>query len=217
MFEVSYIVDMIDNFVFDTIYHEHVSHHAMIPLESFFNSLDLTLFDAVRVPTKGGSIRGFAQQLSSGKRPKTQRYLEMIEQEALRKVTKPDIYRAFYQDIEKRKNAVIEFLDREIQSGKIIAGYGASTTTTTLLYHFELQTRLQYIIDDNPLKQNMYSPGAHLPVYSSATLLGEMPDFVVILAWQYAETIINNSRAYLKNGGTIVVPLPVLRVYSSSI
>jgi hypothetical protein len=217
VFEVSYIVDMIDNFVFDTIYHEHVSHHAMIPLESFFNSLDLTLFDAVRVPTKGGSIRGFAQQLSSGKRPKTQRYLEMIEQEALRKVTKPDIYRAFYQDIEKRKNAVIEFLDREIQSGKIIAGYGASTTTTTLLYHFELQTRLQYIIDDNPLKQNMYSPGAHLPVYSSATLLGEMPDFVVILAWQYAETIINNSRAYLKNGGTIVVPLPVLRVYSSSI
>ncbi len=65
VFEVSYIVDMIDNMVFDTIYHEHVSHHALIPLERFFNKFDMTLFDVVRTGTKGGSIRGFAQPLST--------------------------------------------------------------------------------------------------------------------------------------------------------
>ncbi|HSW70683.1 MAG TPA: methyltransferase domain-containing protein, partial [Gammaproteobacteria bacterium] len=66
IFEVSYVPDIIDNFVFDTIYHEHVSHHALIPLECFFNRLDLTLFDVKRVQSKGGSIRGFAQPLSTG-------------------------------------------------------------------------------------------------------------------------------------------------------
>ncbi len=69
IFEVSYIVDMIDNMVFDTIYHEHVSHHALMPLERFLNRHDMTIFDVARMPTKGGSIRVFAQPLSTATRP----------------------------------------------------------------------------------------------------------------------------------------------------
>jgi SAM-dependent methyltransferase len=215
VFEVSYVPDIIDNFVFDTIYHEHVSHHALIPLERFFNSLDMTLFNVERVSTKGGSIRGFAQPMSTGKRAKTKPYLHMLEEENRRGIVRPEIYRAFYRDIEKRKQAVLEYLDNAIAQGKTVAAYGASTTTTTLLYHFELQTRLKFIVDDNPLKYNLYSPGAHIPVYSSDQLYAsQSPDIVVILAWQYAENIIKKHGKYLKEGGVFVVPLSELKIYS---
>lgn len=208
VFEVSYIPDMIDNFVFDTIYHEHVSHHALIPLERFFNTLDMSLFDVERVSTKGGSIRGFAQPMSTGKRLKTDRFVQMLDEENRRGFVRPEIYRTFYQDIEKRKRTVLEYLKQEIATGKTIAAYGASTTTTTLLYHFELQTLLKFIVDDNPLKYNLYSPGAHIPVYSSSELYVSKPDIVVILAWQYATAIINKHDHFTQAGGEFVVPLP---------
>lgn len=212
VFEVSYVPDIIDNFVFDTIYHEHVSHHALIPLERFFNSLDMSLFDVERVSTKGGSIRGFAQLMVTGKRTKTDRCVQMFDEEERRGISRPEIYRTFYQDIEKRKRAVLEYLDREIAEGKTIAAYGASTTTTTLLYHFELQTRLKFIVDDNPLKHDLYSPGAHIPVYSSSALYSSPPDIVVILAWQYAAAIMEKHERFMQGGGRFIVPLATLQV-----
>ena len=213
VFEVSYVPDIIDNFVFDTIYHEHVSHHALIPLERFFNSLDMTLFNVERVSTKGGSIRGFAQPMSTGKRAKTKPYLQMLEEEKRRGIAHPEIYRAFYQAIEKRKQAVLEYLDKAIAQGKTVAAYGASTTTTTLLYHFELQTRLKFIVDDNPLKYNLYSPGAHIPVYSSDQLYASPPpDIVVILAWQYSAAIMKRHTRYTEAGGKFLIPLPDMAI-----
>jgi SAM-dependent methyltransferase len=212
VFEVSYLPDIIDNFVFDTIYHEHVSHHALIPLQRFINRLDMSLFDVERVSTKGGSIRGFAQPMSTGKRPMTDRFVQMLDDETRRGISRPEIYRTFYRDIEKRKRTVLDYLDQAIGEGKIIAAYGASTTTTTLLYHFELQTRLKFIVDDNPLKYNLYSPGAHIPVYSSSELYSSPPDIVVILAWQYANSIINKHGRFTQAGGKFVVPLPDMTI-----
>jgi hypothetical protein len=208
VFEVSYVPDIIDNFVFDTIYHEHVSHHALIPLERFFNSLDMTLFDVERVSTKGGSIRGFAQPLSTGQRTKSERLVQMVAEEDRRGISRPEIYRTFYQDIEQRKKTVLAYLDKAIAEGKTVAAYGASTTTTTLLYHFELQSRLKFIVDDNPVKYDMYSPGAHIPVFPSSKLYETPPDIVVILAWMYSATIIGKHDAYIETGGKFMVPLP---------
>ena len=213
VFEVSYVTDMIDNFVFDTIYHEHVSHHALIPMERFFNSLDMTLFNVERVSTKGGSIRGFAQPMSTGKRDKTKPYLQMLEEEDRRGIMQPEFYRAFYRAIELRKQALLKYLDKAIAQGKTIAAYGASTTTTTLLYHFELQTRLKFIVDDNPLKYNLYSPGAHIPVYPSSQLYALSPDIVVILAWQYASSILKKHERFMLSGGNFLVPLADLKIY----
>ncbi len=212
VFEVSYVPDIIDNFVFDTIYHEHVSHHALIPLERFFISLDMTLFDVERVSTKGGSIRGFAQPLSTGKRPKTDLMVQMVDEENRRGIQRPEIYRKFYQDIEKRKRAVLEYLDHAIAQGKTIAGYGASTTTTTLLYHFELLTRLKFIVDDNSIKYGLYSPGAHIPVHPSSDLYSLRPDVVVILAWQYAAAIVGRHGRFTEAGGRFLVPLPEMSI-----
>lgn len=209
VFEVSYIVDMVDNMVFDTIYHEHVSHHALLPMEAFLLRHGLTLFDVVRTGTKGGSICAFAQLVATGKRAKSSRLAGLMAEETRRGITRPKIYRDWFAAIEQRKKAVLAFLDEALRAGKTVAGYGASTTTTTLLYHFELASRLAFIADDNPLKQGRFSPGAHLPVVPSQELTTRKPDIVVILAWIYAEPIIARNAAFIEAGGTFLVPLPV--------
>ena len=208
VFEVSYIVDMIDNMVFDTIYHEHVSHHALIPLETFLNRHDMTLFHVARTGTKGGSIRAFAQPKSTGKRPRSAELSALIAEEERRRITEPQIYRDWFNAIESRKRKVLNLLDHAIAEGKTVAAYGASTTTTTLLYHFELEKRVSFIVDDNPLKHGRFSPGAHIPVLPSSELGTKRPDIVVILAWIYAEPILKRNQAYLKAGGQFLVPLP---------
>jgi SAM-dependent methyltransferase len=212
VFEVSYVPDIIDNFVFDTIYHEHVSHHALLPLETFFNRFDMTLFDAKRSPTKGGSIRGFAQPLSTGVRPRTPDLEALFADEHRRGITQPDIYRTFFAAIEARKRAVLQILEKAAAEGKTVAAYGASTTTTTLLYHFEMGRFISFIVDDNPLKQGTFSPGLHLPVLPSPALLERRPDLVVILAWTYVDPIVKRNRQYLDAGGTFLVPLPQVRL-----
>jgi C-methyltransferase C-terminal domain len=134
-----------------------------------------------------------------------------MAEEARRGITKIQIYRDWFAAIESRKQQVVAYLDAAISAGKTVAAYGASTTTTTLLYHFELTTRLSFIVDDNTLKQGLFSPGAHIPVLPSAELAARKPDIVVILAWFYAEPIIHRNAEYIRNGGTFLVPLPVAK------
>ncbi|WP_316189831.1 class I SAM-dependent methyltransferase [Bradyrhizobium sp. SZCCHNS1054] len=212
VFEVSYIVDMIDNMVFDTIYHEHVSHHALIPLESFLSKHDMSLFHVGRTATKGGSIRAFAQPKSTGMRPRSKELSELISEEERRGITKPQIYRDWFVAIEHRKRSALAYLDSAIGDGKLIAAYGASTTTTTLLYHFELEGRIKFIVDDNPGKHGSFSPGAHIPVLPPDELATRKPDVVVILAWIYAEQILERNQAHLHSGIKFLIPLPTPRI-----
>ncbi len=212
IFEVSYIVDMIDNMVFDTIYHEHVSHHALLPLERFFNRHDMTIFDVMRTSTKGGSIRVFAQPLSTGARPSSQRLAEFYAEEVRREITKPGVYLDWLKAIEACKREVLDNVDEAIRTGKTVVGYGASTTTTTLLYHFELESRLKFLVDDNPLKQGTFSPRAHLPVYPPSALIERKADVAVILAWIYAKPIAERNQPYLAAGGRFLAPLPEMKI-----
>jgi 2-polyprenyl-3-methyl-5-hydroxy-6-metoxy-1,4-benzoquinol methylase len=214
VFEVSYIVDMIDNMVFDTIYHEHVSHHALIPLETFLNRHDMMLFHVARTATKGGSIRAFAQPRSTGKRSRSAELSALLAEEERRQIIRPKIYQDWFAAIERRKRKVLASLDHAIAEGKTVAGYGASTTTTTLLYHFELENRIKFIVDDNPLKHGRFSPGAHIPVLPSTELATRRPDIVVVLAWIYADPIVKRKEAYTSGGGSFLVPLPEPRIVS---
>jgi len=216
VFEVSYAPDIVDKFVFDTIYHEHVSHHTLIPLEKFFNGLNMSLFDVERIPTKGGSIRGFAQLKSSGRRPQSQRLLALFADERDRGIGQPQIYKDFFLALKDRKRVVLDYLDKAIAAGKTVAAYGASTTTTTLLYDFELGPRIKFIVDDNPIKQGTFSPGWHIPVLSSSELSARRPDIVVILAWMYGNEIMRRNSQYLAEGGEFLVPLPSMRIVSQA-
>jgi SAM-dependent methyltransferase len=213
IFEVSYLLDIIDNFLFDTVYHEHLSYHSVQPLAGFFAQHRLHLFDVQRISTKGGSMRCFAQRAGG---PQAERPIvgQMIAEERGRGLHGPEIFQRYERQILERKVAVLAYVNEAVRAGRVVVGYGASTTTTTLTYQFELADKLKYIVDDNPRKQGLYSPGSHLKVKPSAVLRDDPPDIVLILAWQYADAIIANNAQYLETGGQFIVPLPNFRVVS---
>ena len=100
---------------------------------------------------------------------------------------------------------------------KRIAGFGAPAKATTLLYHFEInEDVIDYIIDDSPLKQGLFSPGMHVPVVDSKILKdpAKAPDFIIVLAWNFAQPIIKNHQYFLESGGQFIIPLPKLEVIS---
>lgn len=212
VFEVSYLPDMVENMVFDTIYHEHVSYHTLNPLERFFNSLDMSLFDVERIPTKGGSIRGFVQVKSTGTRPQSETLRELMAGEIAKGYDRIYIYRQYANKIVSCKESTLEILHGISDDMTGIAGYGASTTTTTLLYNYELENVLERIYDDNPIKFGTYSPGAHIEVVSSEQILQHKPKAIVILAWVYTKPIVARNHEYLRAGGVFVLPLPVPKV-----
>lgn len=216
VFEVSYLPDIVDRFLFDTIYHEHVSYHSIVPLTKLFDRLGMQLFDVQRIASKGGSIRGFAQRKPEGQRSIAAGVQDMVAEENRRGFAEPAIYAEYAGAINERKAAILSFVDEARARGKTVAGYGASTTVTTLMWQFQLTGKLEFLADDNPLKQGLFAPKCHIPVLPSEALYSLRPDYVVILAWNYAEPIMKRHQPYLAAGGTFVVPLPKLRLVSAA-
>jgi SAM-dependent methyltransferase len=212
VFEVSYLIDIVDRFLFDTVYHEHVSYHSIAPLKLFFERLGMQLIDVQRIPSKGGSIRGFAQRLPEGKRPVAPIVAELIDMESVRGFPRPQLYRDYAHAIDARKQALKRLVDEARAARKKVAGYGASTTVTTLMWHFDLTDKLEFLADDNARRQGLYSPGCHIPVVASQEIYSRRPDYVIVLAWNYAGPIIDRHRRFLDEGGKFVIPLPELRV-----
>lgn len=214
VFETFYLADFIDNMVFDFIYHEHLTAFALSPLIGFFQRLGMQIFDVQRVATKGGSIRVYVQ-LDTGKRDVTADVPALVEWEHLRGLGKLPIFENYADIIAERFGELWFYLNK--LGKKTIAGYGASPTSTTLIYTLCLEPFLDYLIDDWPGKIGTYSPGLHLPVHSPQILTDasrlfdtpHAPDYCIILAWRYADQIMARNPDYR---GTWVVPLPELRV-----
>jgi len=211
IFESFYLSDVIQNMVFDFIYHEHLSAFAIKPIQSFFSQFGMELIDVKRIPTKGGSIRYFVQ-LKGGPRKINSSVYSMIEFEEKLGFYNPKTFQVFSNKINALKKQTYSLLsDIRAQGGKI-AGYGASITGTTLIYHFNIGEFLEYLVDDNLDKQGRFSPGLHLPVYSSETLYEKQPDYTVILAWRFADPIINKHKEYISKGGHFIIPVPKVKV-----
>ncbi len=210
VFEASYLLDIIDKFLFDTVYHEHLSYHSIASLQHFFKLHGLHFYDVEKTNSKGGSLRGFVQKIGAA-RKETPIISEMIKEEQRRGLHQPAIFKDYERKIQAQKEALQLYVEKAIKDKKRIVAYGASTTVITLMYHFELESKLEYLVDDNEKKHGMFSPGAHLEVKPSSILYTDKPDIVLVLAWQYADPIMTKHQVFLEQGGTFVVPLPSLR------
>lgn len=207
VFEVSYLVDIVEKMLFDTVYHEHLCYHSIKPLTLFFQKHGLELFDVQRMASKGGSIRGFVQK-RGGPRPVAPIVGELLALEAKMGLDQPPLFRAYSERIDHNKRTLLAQLSALKQQGKIIAGFGASATVTTLIYNFELMPYLDFLIDDNASRHGLFSPGCHLPVLSPQAVLDRGADYIVILAWQYATPILKKHGGLLDKGRHFIVPLP---------
>lgn len=197
--------------MFDYIYHEHFSYFSVTVLGTLFERFGLELIDAKKVPAKGGSIRVIAQKRGA-KRAMSDELVTILAEEQENRVHDPSTYYAFAKTIDGLKYQFLELCRQYQNKGHRLVGYGASHSTTTLVYHYDLAEILEYQVDDNPIKHGMFSPGHHLPVHSSEMLYDDKPDVVVILAWNYATPIIKKHSGFVKQGGIFLVPLPAINV-----
>ena len=212
VFEVSYLGSVVENTLFDTIYHEHIDYHSVTPLQAFFDRCGLELIEAVRVDSHGGSLRGVVQ-IKGGPRRQGKSVRAMLDYEEAAGLNRPDTYAAFANHVDGLRTELTGMLHRLKSEGKRIAGFGAPAKLTTLMYHFGLEADLiDFVVDDSPLKQGHFTPGMHIPVVPAQELYNRKPDYVVILAWNFAKPIIEKHSAFREAGGRFIVPLPKVEV-----
>lgn len=194
VFESFYLGDVVDNMVFDFIYHEHLSAFSVKPIKRLMERYGLTLYRVEHLPTKGGSIRYYCNRYYAG------RNREAVNDDDP-KLYELDTYRKFRSRIEEQKALVRGFLKGN--EGCKIAGFGASISCTTLIYEFGLGEYIDYLVDDNPAKQGRFSPGLHLPVFPVEHLYEAKPDYVLCLAWRFADEFKRKHPSF-----NTIVPLP---------
>jgi hypothetical protein len=215
VFEVSYLVDVVDHMLLGSVFHEHLCYHSVRPLRTFLARHGLELVDVERNPQQGGSIVGTAQK-KGGPRRVSAAVEELSKMELARGFDKAETFRAFSKRIEARKAEVVSLLDRIKSEKKTLAGFGAARGATTFVCHFGLGERLSFIADDSPAKQGLYSPGDHVPVLPSSALYEKKPDYCFILAWVHAKHIIEKHKAFLEQGGRFVTAFPALEVVEAA-
>jgi SAM-dependent methyltransferase len=208
VFEVSYLLDVYEKTLFDTIYHEHLAYHSVKPLRDFFAAQGLELIEAIRVGSHGGSLRGIAQR-KGGPRKVGNSVGELIHKEDQLGLHRAQTFRDYAKKIDALKERLSSTLKGLKAKGKKIAAFGAPAKATTLMYHFGLGPDVvDFIVDDSPLKQGLYSPGLHIPVLPSSAIAENKPDYLLILAWNFADSIIAKNKAFKDAGGHWIVPLP---------
>jgi SAM-dependent methyltransferase len=214
VFEVSYLPAVIDQTLFDTVYHEHLDYHHIGSFVPFFQRFGLKLFDATINRNHGGTLRAF---VGRSDRVESPAMLDLLTKESDLGLWTPQnpskdsinpICRLSWK-VTKLKNNLRKLLSSFQSVGNKIAGYGAPAKVTTLMHQFDLDNSvIDFIVEDAPLKQGLFTPGKFIPVLSPQAIYERQPDYVVILAWNFAESIIRNHRAYLENGGKFIVPIP---------
>lgn len=206
--EVPYLVDFLEKNLFDTIYHEHLSYFSLKPLMVFFQRHGMKVFDAQRVSSHGGSIRVFIKRQGANYKvhPRVKKLLKEEEKRGLYSIK---TYLGFSDKVRENKARLTRILGRLKAQGKTIVGYGAPAKGNTLLNYFGIgKDILDYIVDDSPLKQGLYTPGTHIPVVPFETLKRTKPDYILILAWNFAGPIMEKLSGFGKGGGGFILPAP---------
>lgn len=210
--EVPYLLDFLQKNLFDTIYHEHLSYISVRPLVYFFEKNNMSVFDIQKVSSHGGSIRVFVKKPSS-KYKIGSNVNKCLMEEKKAKLNLLKTYKEFSNTIEINKSLLVKMLNEIKGNGKRIVGYGAPAKGNTLLNYFGIGPEIiDYIVDDSPLKQNLYTPGTHIRVLSPSKLKSDRIEYLFILAWNFADTIIENNSYLRKKGVKFIIPVPTPRI-----
>jgi SAM-dependent methyltransferase len=211
--EAHYLVDLLEQGAFDTIYHEHVSYWALGPMMYLFDNAGMEVVHVERLPIHHGQLRVFVQRKGEGKKQLSVE--EMLRKEQSLGVDQFDTYRRFAETTRKIKTDLHATIGQLRAAGKKLAGYGAPAKGNTLLSFLDIgPEHLAYIADRSSLKQGLYTPGQHIPVVAPQRLIADQPDYVLLLAWNFADEIVQQQAEYLSRGGKFIVPVPEVRIVS---
>lgn len=213
-YEIPYLVNLVKNNLFDTIYHEHYSYLTVNSIKNIFEANGLHLFDVELIDVHGGSLRVFGEKIdNSVKTPLTLRAKKIIENEKSEGFLSEDAYKGFQEKAEKVKNDFVSFLIEAKNMNKKVIGFGAAAKGNTLINFSGIRADLiSAVVDSNPAKQGKYLPGSRIPIINEETMKKEKPDYLVILPWNLQKEISNKTKYIKEWNGKWVIALPELKI-----
>jgi hypothetical protein len=207
--EAPYVKDLLDHAEFDTIYHEHLCYFSLTALDYLFRHHNLYIVDVERTSIHGGSL----QILISHQDTPFQAVVELLKQEKDWGVDKLSSYSQFSKKVARLRQELSALVAHIKSQGLTIAVYGASAKGSTLLNYLGLdKSSLDFVVDRSTVKQGLYTPGTHLPIFSPEKLLEARPHYVLLLTWNFAEEILSQQSAYRRQGGKFIIPIPEVKV-----
>jgi predicted TPR repeat methyltransferase len=205
--EAHYLQDLLDAGAFDTVYHEHCSYWSLGPMVRLFRDAGFEVVDVERLPIHHGQLRAWVRR--KGIEAVSDNVHKLLEQEKRRGFPGIGPFNAFADATVNLKRELNREIDSLRAAGKRVVGYGAPAKGNTLLTFLGIgPDRIEYIADKSPLKQGRFTPGMHIPVVGPERLLTDQPDYVLLLAWNFAEEIMAQQTDYRKRGGRFIVPVP---------
>lgn len=205
--EAPNMFSLIGNLEYDTIYHEHLSYLSLKPIVKFCKNFEIEVFDVEFNSIHGGTYRYFFGKI--GTRKISENVNKFIKLEEEKRIFEKNRLLEFAEDVKKHKIELNTLLWSLKKDGKKIVGISAPAKGNALTNYCKIGTDLlDYITEVNPLKIGKFTPGMHIPIVSEDRLLEDKPDYGLILAWNFADSIISNNQKFRENGGKFIIPIP---------
>jgi methylation protein EvaC len=211
IFEEPYVGDVIEKTSYDQIYDEHTFLFSVSSINYIFNAHGMEVIDVIHQETHGGSMRYIIGH--KGIRGLTQAAIQQIEKEEVLGLNKIETYSKFKENCEHSKIELKKLLLELKNKGKSIAGYGATSKSTTILNYSDIGPELiNYICDNTPIKQNKFSPGKHIPIVPIETFKANYPDYIVLFAYNHAKEIMEKEIDFTNKGGKWILYVPNVHI-----
>jgi 2-polyprenyl-3-methyl-5-hydroxy-6-metoxy-1,4-benzoquinol methylase len=214
VFEVGYFYEVLKSKCFDTIYHEHIDYHHATPLASYLSSLGFDVLNFSVNNIQGGSLRVLLKKTGLGS-------ISHEAQKFINEEKKSILYDPFFlenwtKNIQSSMKNLKDSVAVYQSEGFKIIGYGAPTKATLLLTLSGLSNNaINFICEDNEFKIGRYLPKTSIkirPTSELETFLVEHKSVILILAWNFADDIIERLKSKVKSPTKLIIPLPELRI-----